>query len=71
MSTRPAELLGIDAGTLKPGAAADFALVDLDYAWVVDPEELQSRSKNTTFEAARMTGKVIKTAVAGRMVYEA
>jgi len=69
MSTKPAKLLGLDAGTLSPGAPADLIVVDLDRPWIVKEEELHSRSRNTAFEGARLTGKVTRTLVAGRTVY--
>src|SRR5579884_883089 len=40
LSTRPAELLGLPGGSLRPGAPADLIVVDLDVPWVVDPNEL-------------------------------
>lgn len=70
MSTRPAELLGLPGGTLKAGAPADLIVVDTDVPWVVDPTELKSKSKNTPFDEARMQGRVLRTIVAGRTVYE-
>jgi dihydroorotase len=70
MSTRPAELLGIPGGTLKSGAPADVIVVDTDVPWVVDPTELKSKCKNTPFDEARMLGRVVRTIVAGRTVYE-
>ncbi|MCI5075823.1 dihydroorotase [Oricola sp.] len=71
MSTAPAKLIGIDAGTLKPGAPADFVVLDLDAPWVLDAEHLHSRSKNTAFDGARFTGRVMQTVVAGTSVYDA
>jgi len=71
MSTAPAKLIGIEAGTLAPGAAADFAIVDLDMPWVLDAESLHSRSKNTAFDGARFSGRVTETVVAGNRVYSA
>jgi len=71
MSTRPAGLLGLDSGRLTPGAPADLIVLDLDKPWVVDPSALQSKSKNTAFEGARLTGKVVETVVAGRSVFRA
>jgi dihydroorotase len=71
MSIGPARLLGIEAGTLAPGAAADFAIVDLDMPWVLDVDQLHSKSKNTAFESARFSGKVLQTVVAGQTVYSA
>ncbi|HVY58218.1 MAG TPA: dihydroorotase [Xanthobacteraceae bacterium] len=70
MSTRPAELLGLPAGTLRPGAPADVIVVDLDMPWVVDPSELKSKCKNTPFDEAKLTGRVVRTIVGGRTVYE-
>jgi dihydroorotase len=69
MSTRPAALLQLEAGTLAVGALADLAIVDLDRPWVVREEDLRSRSKNTAFEGARLTGKVMRTVVGGVTVY--
>ena len=70
MSTRPAQLLGISGGTLKSGAPADVIVVDMDVPWVIDAAELKSKCKNTPFDEARMTGRVVRTIVAGRHVYE-
>jgi dihydroorotase len=70
MSTRPAELLGIGGGTLKQGARADVIVVDLDAPWVLDPAELKSKCKNTPFDNARLQGRVTRTIVSGRTVYE-
>lgn len=69
MSTRPAEIFGLDAGTLKPGARADIALLDIDEPWLVAKEQLLSRSKNTPFEDARFSGRVVATYVAGKCVH--
>jgi dihydroorotase len=70
LSTRPAELLGLPGGTLRPGAPADVIVVDMDVPWLVDPNELKSKCKNTPFDEARMQGRVVRTIVAGRTVYE-
>jgi dihydroorotase len=71
MSTRPAELLGLPGGTLRAGAPADVIVIDTDVPWIVNPDELKSKCKNTPFDEARMTGRVVRTIVAGRTVYEA
>jgi len=70
MSTRPAELLGLPGGSLKSGAPADVIVVDTETPWVLDPAELKSKCKNTPFDEARMQGRVVRTIVAGRTVYE-
>jgi dihydroorotase len=70
MSTRPAELLGLPGGTLKNGAPADVIVVDMDLPWVLNPNDLKSKCKNTPFDEARLTGRVVRTIVSGRTVYE-
>jgi dihydroorotase len=70
MSSRPAALLGIPSGTLRPGAPADVIVVDLDVPWVLDARELKSKCKNSPFDDARLQGRVVRTIIAGRTVYE-
>jgi dihydroorotase len=70
LATRPAELLGLEVGRLAPGAPADLILVDPDVPWICDAETLKSKSKNTPFDGARFQGRVLRTLVAGRTVYE-
>jgi dihydroorotase len=70
MSTRPAELLGLPGGTLRPGSPADVVVFDPDAPWVLDRAELKSKCKNTPFDEARLQGRVTRTIVAGRTVYE-
>ncbi|CDZ27734.1 dihydroorotase [Neorhizobium galegae] len=69
MSTRPAQIFGLDAGTLKPGAKADITLIDLDEPWIVSKDMILSKSKNTPFEDARFSGRAVATYVAGKCVY--
>ena len=69
MSTRPAQIFGLDAGTLAPGVRADIVLIDPDEPWILTRDQLVSRSKNTPFEDARFTGRVVSTYVAGKCVH--
>jgi len=69
MSTRPAELLGLPGGTLRPGAPADVIVIDPDEPWILDPADLKSQCKNTPFDEARFTGRVTRTLVGGRTVF--
>jgi len=70
MSSAPAEILGLAGGTLRPGSPADVIVIDLDAPWVLDPDELKSKCKNTPFDEAKLQGRVVRTIVAGRTVYE-
>ncbi len=71
LSTAPAKLFGLPGGTLRPGAPADLILVDLDEPWVVREQDIRSRSKNTSFEGARLQGRVLQTMVGGIKVFDA
>lgn len=70
MSSRPAELLGLPQGRLRKGAPADLIRFDPDEPFVVDPELLHSRCRNTPFDGALLQGVVKTTMVAGRIVHE-
>src|SRR5690606_36613290 len=69
LTSRPAEILGLDSGRIARGAPADLIRVDLDYPWLVAEKDLRSKSRNTAFEGARMQGKVMRTLVGGRTVF--
>jgi len=70
MSSRPAGLLGLPGGTLRPGAPADIVVIDPDVPWVLDRDTLKSKCRNTPFDEARLQGRAVRTIVAGRTVYE-
>jgi dihydroorotase len=70
MSTRPAELLGLPGGSLRAGAPADVIVIDADVPWVLDRNDLKSLCKNTPFDESRFSGRVVRTIVGGRTVFE-
>jgi dihydroorotase len=70
LSTRPAEIVGLPAGRLVRGAPADLVLFDPDEPYVLDKQDLRSRSKNSPFDEARMQGRVRLTVVGGKIVYD-
>lgn len=69
MTSRPAEILGLESGRLAVGAPADLIIFDPEFPWVVKEAALRSRSRNTAFEGARMQGAVMHSFVAGRPVF--
>ncbi len=69
MSSKPAEILGLETGRLEAGAPADFALADLALNWKVEDKVLRSRAKNSPFEHRTLEGRCVETVVAGRSVY--
>jgi dihydroorotase len=70
LTINPAKLLGLPAGRLERGAPADLALFDLNLPWVVDREQMKARSKNTPFDEMTLQGRVLRTMVAGKTVYQ-
>lgn len=70
MTSAPANLLGLQGGTLSPGKPADITLIDPHVPWIVTLEDLKSRSKNTPFEDRQFEGRVDMTIVAGRIVFQ-
>ena len=69
LSLNPARRLGLACGRMAKGAPADLVLFDPDKPFVLDRFKLQSKSKNTPFDGARLQGKVLATYVAGNEVY--
>lgn len=56
LTSRPAQVLGLECGTLRPGAAADVVLFDPEEAWTVDSRRFYSRGKHTPFEGHQLKG---------------
>jgi dihydroorotase len=70
LTINPARLLGLESGRLDKGAPADLTLIDLDTPWMIDREQLKSRSQNSPFDEQKVQGRVLRTMVAGRTVYQ-
>jgi dihydroorotase len=70
ITSNPARVLGIDAGTIAAGANADICVFDPERYWKVGPGALKSQGKNTPFGGIEVKGKVRYTLVAGQIVYE-
>jgi dihydroorotase len=71
LSTAPAALLSLPAGTLRRGAPADFTLFDADKPWLIEEKKLRSKSKNSPYDARPVQGQVARTVVGGRTVFHA
>ena len=57
-------------GALAPGKDADIAFVDLRRTWTVKGKEFLSRGKITPFEGMTFQGRIVRTMLRGRMVYD-
>jgi len=71
MSCNPAKILGLDRGTLKPGAVADVTVIDTNKQWQVTAEKMESKSKNSPFLGWQMKGAAVYTIVKGQVVHKA
>ena len=68
MSTRPAQLFGLNAGTLQEGHNADITILDLDKEWTVDSSRFYTKGRLTPFEGKHCKGKAAATMVDGQFV---
>ena len=71
LSVNPARILGVTGGTLSEGVPADITIIAPDLAVRIDASRMRSRSKNTPFDGRLVQGKVRRTLVDGRTIYEA
>lgn len=70
MTCNPARILGLDCGVLKVGTPADLCIFDPDVPHRIDPEKMASLTKNTPFEGRPVQGRVLRTIVSGKTVFE-
>jgi dihydroorotase len=69
-TTGPARILGIDRGTLKPGAAADVTIFSTEREWTYDVNKSLSKSRNSPFDGRVFRGGPVATIVGGRVVWQ-
>jgi len=67
LTSGPAELLGLDAGTLSPGAIADVTVIDPSVEWTIAAREFASQSRNTPFDGWPVRGRARYTIVGGEV----
>jgi dihydroorotase len=71
VTSAPARLMGVPAGTLSAGAPADLCIFDPGAWWKVERAGLRSQGKNTPFLGVEVPGRVRCTIVAGQVVHDA
>lgn len=69
ITTTPARIMGIPAGTLSPGAAADVCIFDPEATTVVSRETLRSQGKNSPFLGQALKGRVRYTLIEGHLAH--
>lgn len=69
LTLAPANILGLDSGSLAAGKPADICIFDPEEKWRVDTPSLRSAGKNTPFYGKTLKGRVTTTLLGGRVVY--
>ena len=70
LTINPARVLGIDRGTLKPGAVADVTILDPNVHWTIDPAQFRSKSRNCPFAGWEVRGRAETVLVGGEVRYQ-
>ncbi|RKX36096.1 MAG: dihydroorotase [Verrucomicrobia bacterium] len=69
LTSKPADVMNLDAGSIGEGAKADIAIIDPDETWTVTPESLHSKSANSPWLGVALKGRVRKTLLEGKPVF--
>ncbi len=70
LTIHPARVLGIDRGTLKPGAVADVTIIDPVAEWTIDPNKFRSKSRNCPFAGWQVHGWADSVLVGGAIKFQ-
>ena len=70
VTSAPAGLMRLPAGSLKEGAPADLVLFDPDEGWKVDADKLVGKAQNSPFDGRPVQGRVLRTVIDGRPVFK-
>ena len=70
LTIHPARVLGIDRGTLKPGALADVTIIDPVAEWAIDPNKFRSKSRNCPFAGWQVRGWADTVLVGGAIKFQ-
>lgn len=68
MTAEPAQVFGINAGTLSIDAPADVTIIDPDLKWTVDAKNFYTKGSHSPFIGREFKGRVIATIVGGNLM---
>jgi dihydroorotase len=69
LTFNPAQIIGVDRGTLKLGAPADVVIFDPNKIIRVDRDKFRSKGKNTPFHGWQLSGQILYTIVGGNVIF--
>jgi len=70
LTANVAATLKLPGGSLAPGPAADVTVIDPARHWVVTPDAIRSRSKNTPLMGLQLQGRAVMTLVGGEILHD-
>src|SRR5262249_22286676 len=70
LTVNPARVLGIERGTLRPGAVADVTIIDPSAEWTIDSSRFRSKSRNSPFAGWKVRGRAHAAIIAGQVKFE-
>jgi dihydroorotase len=68
-TTGPAQVIGLDRGTLTPGAVGDVTIFDTERRWTYDVNRSFSKSRNSPFHGREFRGGPVATIVRGQVIW--
>ncbi len=70
LTSGPAQIFGLDGGSLAVGAPADVTIFDPEREWCVDTSRFRSLGRNTPLDGVFLPSQVTHTIVGGKLVYQ-
>ncbi len=70
LSCNPANVIGVDKGSLQPGYMADLVIADMEEEYTIDSSQFVSKGTNTPFDGKKVYGRIEQTFVNGKLVYK-
>ncbi len=67
VSAAPAEILGVEGGSLAPGQIADVTVLDPEEEWIVEASKFYSKGRYTPFQGWKVKGKAKAVFVGGAL----
>lgn len=68
MTAEPAQIFGLNAGTLSIDAPADVTIIDPDFVWTVDEKNFYTKGSHSPFVGRKLKGRVVATIVRGNLM---
>ena len=69
LAVNPARILGVEGGSLAPGAAADITIIDPELQFTYSVDQVVSKSQNSPFLGWSFTGRAMLTMVDGTVQF--